>query len=219
MILRALSLRILKQLKFKMKFTDTEFFKYYEDNIKDKLGNIEYYPKESDIFKAFNNDPKVIIIGQDPYHDGSATGLAFDSYYHKKIPPSLKNIMDEVMEDIGFMEIKENADSVLEHWNDQGVMLINTALTVEKSKAGSHTKLWAPFTTKVIEYFNTKDNIVWILWGNHAKSFKKYITNTTHSVIEGYHPSPLAGNKFKNGKYFSKCNDILKSKNLATIKW
>lgn len=202
-----------------MEFKNTEFYKYYTSNIENELEDGTFYPAKDNIFKAFKENPKVIVLGQDPYHDGSATGLAFDSYYHKKMPPSLKNIVDEVMDDIGFMEIKNDADSVLEHWNDQGVMLINTALTVEKGKAGSHTKLWEPFTIKVVEHMNKVDNIVWILWGNHAKKFKKYIINNTHSIIEGYHPSPLAGNKFKNGKYFSKCNDILKSKNITPIKW
>lgn len=108
------------------------------------------------------------------------------------------------------------------HWPSQGVLLLNTALTVSPGQAGSHTELWKPFTELVITALNQKDDLVWILWGNYAKSFKSYITNPTHTFIEGGHPSPLNTSKtnpFKGGKYFSRCNEILKSKNLPEIIW
>lgn len=186
------------------------------------------YPEDINIFRAFNGCPvenlKVVILGQDPYHDGSATGLCFDNHAsQQKISPSLKTIIKEIESDI-----KEDKtcrirgdNSFLDHLPQQGVLLLNTALTVQAGKAGSHTKLWEEFTEQLIQEINSsKENIVWILWGNHAKGFKKYITNTSHYIIEGGHPSPLNTTvPFAGGKYFSECNSFLKTVNKTPIQW
>lgn len=112
-------------------------------------------------------------------------------------------------------------DSFLGHLPPQGVLLLNTALTVELNKPGSHIDLWKPFTEEIIKYLNKQDNIVWILWGNYAKGFKDKITNTTHHIIEGTHPAarPNASIPFEGGKYFSRCNEFLQSVNLPPITW
>lgn len=164
-----------------------------------------------------------------PYFDGSATGLAFDNKINlesKKQSPSLKNILKELLNDVElttpiWLKKEGQEYSYFSHWPSQGVLLLNTALTVKPKEAGSHTKLWAPFTESLIAELQKKDNIVWILWGNHAKSYKKYITNETHHILEGVHPMPLAANRggFFGGKYFSKCNDSLTSTGQQIINW
>lgn len=161
-----------------------------------------------------------------PYFDGSATGLAFDNKNDgSKISPSLRNILKELDTDIPVVSQPFNdipvKDSYLGHLPEQGVLLLNTALTVRPNEAGSHTDLWKPFTEKLIEKLNKSDNIVWILWGNHAKSYKKFITNETHHVIEGVHPMPLAANRggFFGEKFFSKANDYLKEVDKTPIQW
>jgi len=159
----------------------------------------------------------------DPYFDGSANGLCFDNTHKadgKKVSPSLKNIIKEMIEDIGEgVKVLENKTSFLEHLPSQGVLLINTALTVQPEHPGSHTEIWKPFTEQIIKDLQKKDNVVWILWGNHAKSFKSLITNKTHYILEGTHPMPLAANRggFFGGKYFSRANAILTTLKLKTI--
>lgn len=171
------------------------------------------YPSADKIFRAFNECPldklQVVILGQDPYHDGSATGLAFDNYIQqKKTSPSLQNILKELKKDTDYAW--DGQESALGHLPEQGVLLLNTALTVEKGKAGSHTTHWKPFTEQLIKDLQAKDNLVWILWGNHAKSYKKFITNKTQHILEGGHPSPLnTKGDFENGNYFSKANSLI----------
>lgn len=183
------------------------------------------YPDNKVVFRALNECPpdklKVVILGQDPYHDGSATGLAFDNKAdQKRLSPSLKTILQELSSDEGVPNATRGENSWLDYLPVQGVLLLNTALTVEKGKAGSHTEQWKPFTTQLLTDIQKLDNIVWILWGNHAKSFKPLITNTTHYIIEGGHPSPLNRSvPFAGGKYFSRCNEFLKSTNQSPIKW
>lgn len=188
------------------------------------------HPKMENVFRAFNECPvedlKVVILGQDPYHDGSATGLAFDNLREpEKLSPSLKAIIKEIqdcpIEDtIYFMSEEDKTTSYLGHLPSQGVLLLNTALTVEHGKAGSHAKLWQEFTEQLIKDINRKDNIVWILWGNHAKKYKKFIDNNTHYLIEGGHPSPLNTSvPFSGGKYFSECNSFLRTVNKSPIEW
>lgn len=161
-----------------------------------------------------------------PYHDGSATGLAFDNLRtQKKLSPSLKAIIQEIQDcptedTIYFMSEEDKTESFLGHLPEQGVLLLNTALTVEHEKAGSHTKLWKPFTEQLIKDIQKKDDIVWILWGNHAKSYKPLIDNKTHYIIEGGHPSPLNTSvPFAGGKYFSECNSFLRTVNKTPIQW
>ena len=208
-----------------------EAFAYFMKNISPALDGDHFYPAQQNIFRAFKecplNELKVVILGQDPYiKPREATGLSFDVNSGTKIPPSLLNVIREMGEDIpeyiwSNQPVPEG-ESYLGYLPSQGVLLLNTALTVLSGQSGSHTELWKPFTKLVIEALNSKDDLVWILWGNHSKSFKQYITNPTHVFIEGGHPSPLNTSKevpFKGGKYFSRCNEILKSKNKAEIRW
>lgn len=183
------------------------------------------YPEDSkNIFRAFKlvdpNNIKVVILGMDPYHDGSSTGIAFDNYItSKKISPSLRNVIKEMESDLDGT-LKPTTDSYLGHLPAQGVLLINTALTVEKGKAGSHAALWSVFTRELIEDLNGYDNIIWVLWGNHAKAYKESITNTTHQFIESAHPSPFSAEKgFFGTKPFSKVNQLLKKLGKEEIKW
>jgi len=166
------------------------------------------------VFKDMSYDMvKVIIIGQDPYHTkGVADGLAFSSKI--KLAPSLKNIYKELESDL---KIK-NTKSDLSAWSKQGVMLLNSALSVVIGQANSHQKLgWNEFVIDLIEYLNQKKHLVYILWGNHAKSYQQYIVN--QYVITGFHPSPFSANKFYGGRYFSKCNHYLKSHRIEIIDW
>lgn len=207
--------------------TCPEAFQYFYDKIGPILKESTYYPESGKIFRAFSECPpkdlKVVILGQDPYHDGSATGLAFDNLYNQeKISPSLLNIIKEIREDVPqemYLDV-ENQKSHLQHLPEQGVLLLNTALTVEPRKAGSHAGLWKVFTEQIIKDISKYDNIVWILWGNHAKSYKAQIVNNTHYIIEGGHPSPLNTSvSFAGGKYFSRCNNVLNLKGLKSIRW
>lgn len=202
-----------------------EAFTYFENNIFPTWKeDPNFYPALPFVFKAYNEclpeDTKVVILGQDPYFDSSANGLAFDNNYSKgTISPSLKNILKELKDDVG--EIQQNKISHLQHLPSQGVLLINTALTVRQGEAGSHSKIWKPFTESIIKDLQKKDNIVWILWGNHAKSFKPLITNKSHYILEGVHPMPLAANRggFFGGKYFSEANAYLGTTNQTKINW
>lgn len=198
-------------------------FKQFSD-IATAIKGTAYYPSAPDIFKAFNEVPspqevKVVILGQDPYHDGSAIGLAFDNYIQKsKSSPSLKAILSEIKNTVGYSW--DGEASALGHLPEQGVLLLNTALTVEAGKAGSHTKLWEPFTNEIITNLNKVDDIIWMLWGKHAQSYKHLITNPTHTILEAGHPSPLnRTNPFIGCNHFSNANVVLKSKNKTEIKW
>ena len=183
----------------------------------------EIYPKKDDIFNAFKipyKDVKVVILGQDPYHgEGEAHGYAF-SCLKKPIPPSLKNIYKELYSDLGIEKDMTNGD--LTPWANQGVMLLNAGLTVEKDKPNSHKDLgWNKFTDAVISKLNEReDPIVFILWGNFAREKAKLINNPQHLVIESAHPSPFsARNGFFGSKPFSKTNDFLKKNNKKEINW
>lgn len=205
-----------------------EAFQYFYDKIGPFLKGKDYYPESGKIFRAFNECPpkdlKVIVLGQDPYHDGSAIGLSFDNNYDTEgkpfLPPSLNKILKEIQDDTGESNYDTKKDSWLGHLPSQGVLLLNTALTVEPRKAGSHAGLWKAFTEQIIKDISKYDNIVWILWGNHAKSYKAQIVNNTHYIIEGGHPSPLNTSvSFTGGKYFSRCNNVLNLKGLKSIRW
>lgn len=180
------------------------------------------YPPKKDVFNAFRlsyKDVKVVIIGQDPYHEeGEAHGLAF-SCLKTPIPPSLKNIYKELYSDLG---IKKNMnDGNLIPWFKQGVMLLNSTLTVEKGLANSHQKFgWSLFTDEVIKKLNERDKpLVFILWGNNARAKKQFITNPKHLVIESGHPSPLSCKLFFGSKPFSKTNEFLIKNGVNPIKW
>ena len=180
------------------------------------------YPPKKDVFNAFRlsyKDVKVVIIGQDPYHEeGEAHGLAF-SCLKTPIPPSLKNIYKELYSDLGIK--KDMNDGNLIPWFKQGVMLLNSTLTVEKGLANSHQKFgWSIFTDEVIKQLNERDKpLVFILWGNNARAKKQFITNPKHLVIESGHPSPLSCKLFFGSKPFSKTNEFLIKNGINPIKW
>ena len=204
-------------------FIKFEQQKQYFNKINEILKNINsYFPKYEDIYNAFYLTPydkiKVVLIGQDPYHDDNqAHGLAF-SVLNNKAPKSLQNIFKELEDDMNIKRTNTN----LEDWARQGVFLINATLTVEKHKANSHKDIgWNIFTDNVIKEIEKNDNvIIYILLGNFAQSKKKLITNKNHYVIETSHPSFFSCNKgFFGSKIFSKTNEILQSNNIDPIIW
>ncbi|MBQ8472554.1 MAG: uracil-DNA glycosylase [Bacilli bacterium] len=180
------------------------------------------FPPKKEVFKAFRYTPyknvKVVILGQDPYHgEGEAEGLCFSVRDGIKKPPSLNNIFKELHDDLGY-SIPTSGSLV--PWAKQGVFLLNTVLTVIKDKAASHKDIgWERFTDEVIKKINEKEEpVVFILWGNFARSKKKFITNKKHLIIESAHPSPLSAyNGFFGSKPFSKANDFLIKNNLEPI--
>ncbi len=182
------------------------------------------YPKEDDIFKAFSlssySDTKVVILGQDPYYNpDQAEGLAFSVKNGQKLPPSLKNIYKELENDLGIKAAKSGS---LIKWAKQGVLLLNTVLTVEEKKPNSHKNLgWQIFTDNVIKILDAKSKpCVFILWGNNAKKKEKLINNPIHCIIKSSHPSPLSARRgFFGSKPFSKANDFLKGASLKEIEW
>lgn len=182
------------------------------------------FPRGADIFGAFNHTPlskvKVVILGQDPYHGpGQAHGLSFSVRDGVPPPPSLKNIYKEMHADLGLPVPKTGN---LTPWADRGVLLLNTVLTVESGKAGSHrNRGWEKFTDRVIEVLNArKDPIVFILWGAFAQSKASMISQPPHVVIKSAHPSPLsAHNGFLGSKPFSKTNALLEKWGEAPIDW
>ncbi len=191
--------------------------------LQDKAKGIQVYPPGRLIFNAFNLVPldkvKVVIIGQDPYHNpGAAMGLSFSVPNGVKIPPSLRNIYKELNRDIDF-RIPEHGD--LTKWAKQGVFLLNAMLTVEHKKAGSHQKIgWQLFTDAVISKLSDeKKRIIFMLWGNFAKSKKDLIDENKHVILEAYHPSPLAGNRFQGCGHFSKTNEVLINNGQQPIDW
>ena len=200
-----------------------DYFKDLLNTINNLYNEKTIYPKKDDIFNAFKldyNDVKVVILGQDPYHgEGEAHGYAF-SCLKTPIPPSLKNIYKELYTDLGIE--KNMLDGNLLPWVKEGVMLLNTGLTVEKDKPNSHKNLkWNVFTDAVIEKLNGREEpIVFILWGNNARLKKNLISNPIHLVIESAHPSPFsARNGFFNSKPFSRTNEFLKKNGIKEINW
>ncbi|MBP3676570.1 MAG: uracil-DNA glycosylase [Campylobacter sp.] len=187
--------------------------------------NTTIYPPKELIFNAFNlckpSDLKVIIIGQDPYHNaGEAMGLAFSVPSDVKTPPSLKNIFKELFDDLD-CDIFTNRSSDLTSWANQGVLLLNTALTVEQNRPASHSKIgWQIFTAGVIRVINAKfDHCVFMLWGNHAKNFASLIDSNRHMILKTAHPSPLARGAFFGSRHFSQCNAYLLAHGKALIDW
>lgn len=205
-----------------------EFEKDYYKNLRQFLIN-EYnskviYPNMYDLFNALHftsyADTKVVILGQDPYHGpNQAHGLSFSVNPGVKIPPSLVNIYKELHTDLNCY-IPNNG--YLKKWADQGVLLLNTVLTVRAGEANSHkNKGWEEFTTKIIKILNEKETpVVFILWGNNAIAKEKLITNPKHLIIKSVHPSPLSASRgFFGSKPFSKTNDFLISTNQKPIDW
>lgn len=181
------------------------------------------FPRKELVFRAFMadlNEAKVVILGQDPYHTpGAAEGLAFSVPNSQPVPPSLVNIYKEIDADIGQ---HANPRGSLRAWQQQGVLLLNTVLTVEAHKAGSHRgKGWEIFTTAAIEYLNReRPHLVFILWGRDARNKKSLIDQSKHLVLESAHPSPLSAyNGFFGSRPFSKCNTWLEQHGLEPIVW
>lgn len=181
------------------------------------------HPDSSKIFYALDKvsfeDVKIVILGQDPYHgQGQAMGLSFSVPKGIKIPPSLRNIFRELMNDIG-IDYPTHGD--LTKWADQGVLLLNAILTVEHKLPASHSKYgWGQFTDKIIQTLSDKrENLVFLLWGKFAQSKKVWIDSSKHLILEAAHPSPLARDKFQGCKHFSRSNQYLISKDKEAIDW
>lgn len=182
------------------------------------------YPSMYDIFNAFKLTPfskvKVVILGQDPYHgEGQAMGLSFSVPKNKELPPSLKNIYKELKDDLG-VNPPDSGD--LTAWAKQGVLLLNTVLTVRAGMANSHAgKGWEILTDDVIKKISgDRKNVVFILWGNNARSKKSLIDKSKHLILESAHPSPLSAyNGFFNSKPFSKTNTYLSARGIEPIDW
>ena len=189
----------------------------------EKAAGKKIYPPGSQIFRAFDLTPlpqvRVVILGQDPYHGpGQAHGLSFSVPENMPAPPSLKNIFKEIESDLG---IKMSGYPDLEKWARQGVMLLNAVLTVRSGEAASHSKIgWEQFTDAVIRYISDNcDGVVFMLWGNFARSKRDLIDRSKHHVLEAAHPSPLARGAFFGSRHFSQANNILVSKGQKPIDW
>lgn len=196
-----------------------ELFSWLENEYNTKT----IFPPKEKVFNALNfvepHQIKVVIIGQDPYHvAGQADGLAFSC--HNGTPqPSLRNIFKEINDDLG---IKMSSSTDLTPWAKQGVLLLNTSLSVIEHLPASHSnKLWHTFTTEIVKIINELEQpIVFLLWGNHAKSFLPILNNPKHLVLSSAHPSPFSAyNGFFGCKHFSKANNYLTNNNLSPINW
>ena len=204
-----------------------EFQKDYYQRLREFLRE-EYrtktiYPNMHDIFNALKlssyKSVKVLIVGQDPYiNEGEAHGLAFSVQPHAKIPPSLQNIFKEINTDIGCY-IPNNGH--LLHWAKQGVMLLNSVLTVEKGKSRSHAgQGWEIFTDTILDILNNKESpVAFLLWGKDAQIKGSRIDNPMHHVMVAAHPSPLAGGRFFGCCHFSQTNNFLEKNGMTTIDW
>ena len=202
---------------------DKPYFKELSEFLHEAYETKTIYPTKAQVFSAFTTDLNkvtVVILGQDPYHTpGAAHGLAFSVPSSQPIPPSLINIYKEIDNDIGS---HANKTGNLKSWQNQGVLLLNTVLTVEAHKAGSHRgKGWEIFTTEVIKYLNeTRPHLVFLLWGRDARNKKSLIDTTKHLVLESPHPSPLSAHSgFFGNHHFSKTNAFLKSCGYDEIVW
>lgn len=202
---------------------EKEYFKNLLNYINEEYNNKTVYPLKENIFKALEytdyNDIKVVILGQDPYHgEGEAQGLSFSIPNDIRITPSLRNIFKELKNDLNI----ERTNTNLTDWAKQGILLLNAILTVCKDTPLSHKdKGWEIFTDEIIKKINEReDPVIFILWGNYARSKKKLITNKNHYIIESAHPSPLSASRgFFDSKPFSKTNNILISINKESIRW
>ena len=191
---------------------------------REKASGVTIYPPGSLIFNAFAltpfNQVRVVILGQDPYHNpGQAEGLSFSVPPGVPLPPSLKNIYKEIEDDLG-LDLRGKNGS-LRGWAEQGVFLLNAILTVRAGAAASHSRLgWQTFTDAVIQTISDRlDGVVFLLWGNFARSKKTLIDTSRHYVLEAAHPSPLAGGAFFGCRHFSKTNQLLTNNGHAPIDW
>lgn len=203
---------------------EKDYFKKLIQFVEEEYKEKTIYPKKTEIFKAFRNtsykDTKVVILGQDPYHrENQAEGLSFSVKEGIQQPPSLKNIFKELKSDLGYEPPQSGS---LVPWTREGVLLLNTVLTVVKHQPASHKDIgWETFTDNVISKINEKKTpVVFILWGSFARSKKELITNPIHYIIESSHPSPYSAKQgFFGSKPFSKTNDFLIKNGLSPIHW
>lgn len=207
---------------FKEEF-QKEYFLNLSTFLKQERQEKTIFPPEDEVFNAFKFTPpenvKAVLIGQDPYHgDGQAHGLCFSVKPGVKTPPSLKNIYKEMKTDLNLEPIDHGN---LEAWAHQGLLMLNSVLTVEKSTPASHRKKgWEEFTDFVIDYLNNeKENLVFILWGNDAKKKAANIHREKHLVLESAHPSPFSFKKYLGCQHFSKTNEYLNLNGIKEINW
>jgi uracil-DNA glycosylase len=192
--------------------------------VRDEYQKTRIYPPPKLVFNAFEHCPfskvKVVILGQDPYHNtGQAHGLSFSVPDGVRMPPSLQNIYKEIRDDTG-TDVPERGN--LEHWADQGVLLLNATLTVRAHQAGSHQgKGWEQFTDAVVRELNDKrEHLVFMLWGNYAKAKGEHIDRSKHLVLEAPHPSPYSANSgFFGCKHFSQANAYIEKYKMTPIDW
>ena len=205
---------------------DKEYYKKLRQFLITEYRNGTVYPDMNDIFNALKYTPygkvRAVILGQDPYHEpGQAHGMAFSVRKGVEQPPSLVNIFKELEEDLGIPRPPKD-NGYLVPWAEQGVLLLNTVLTVRAHAANSHqNKGWETFTDRVIELLNEREKpMVFILWGGKAKAKSVLITNSRHLVLTGAHPSPLSAyNGFFGGRYFSRTNEFLSEHGEGEIDW
>ncbi len=203
---------------------DLPYYKQLREFLKQEYFTKEIYPDMNNIFNAMKHasysDIKAVILGQDPYHEpGQAHGLCFSVQKGCPIPPSLQNIYKELNADLG---IPPAPHGELYKWADNGVLLLNTVLTVRRGQANSHKgKGWEIFTDDVIKKLNEREkHMVFLLWGANARSKKQFITNPNHLVLEAAHPSPLSAyNGFFGCRHFSKCNAFLEAHGIEPVDW
>ena len=203
---------------------EKDYYQALQAFVQKRRDEVRVFPEEKNVFNALELTPfesvKVVILGQDPYHGfGQAHGLSFSVQKGTPLPPSLKNIYKELQEDIGG-ELPTEGD--LSHWAKQGVLLLNTVLTVEEGNANSHKGMgWETLTNRLIESLNElKHPVIFILWGKPAQDKEKLITNPNHVILKSPHPSPLSAYRgFFGSKPFSRVNDILIQQGQSPIRW
>ena len=201
-----------------------DYYQELQAFVQKRRAEVRVFPEEKNVFNALELTPfesvKVVILGQDPYHGfGQAHGLSFSVQKGIPLPPSLKNIYKELQEDIGG-DLPTEGD--LSHWAKQGVLLLNTVLTVEEGNANSHKgKGWERLTNRLIKSLNElKHPVIFILWGKPAQDKEKLITNPNHVILKAPHPSPLSAYRgFFGSKPFSRVNDILMQQGQSPIRW
>ncbi len=201
-----------------------DYYQELQAFIQKRRAEVRVFPEEKNVFNALELTPfesvKVVILGQDPYHGfGQAHGLSFSVQKGIPLPPSLKNIYKELQEDIGG-DLPTEGD--LTHWAKQGVLLLNTVLTVEEGNANSHKGMgWERLTNRLIESLNELNHpVIFILWGKPAQDKEKLITNSNHVILKAPHPSPLSAYRgFFGSKPFSRVNDILMQQGQSPIRW
>jgi len=201
---------------------DQPYFASLQEFVADERRRFEVYPPERDTYAALRLTPlpsvRVVILGQDPYHGpGQAHGLAFAVPRGTAVPPSLRNVFAELRDDLG-VPVPRHGN--LGHWARQGVLLLNSTLTVRAGAGSHHGKGWEIFTDQVIRTVNDKPFVVFVLWGAHARKKKALINTSRHAVIEAPHPSPLSAHHgFFGSRPFSRINEALTSAGLSDMEW